>query len=147
MTAAEESGYPAHEASVFGGAGMEEWEILRYRTLAEKLLQRYFRASVELGRLPAPLGKGAGMMRAKVSAHKVTTFEDTMILVCDVEKCVKRLDAFEQVLVLRIAMQEYTHEEAAEVMRCAVRTVERRYPEALEKLALMFLERELLRPV
>lgn len=141
MAAAEVSANSGKRATV------DEGELPLYRTATVKLLRRYFRASIELGRLPVPLGKSAGMMRAKCSSHRLSSFENTMILVCDVERCVKQLDVFEQTLVGRIAMQEYTMEEAAGVMRCNEKTVRRRYPEALDKLTAMLLVRGLLERV
>ncbi len=131
-------------------AAVETWadtakELSLYRGTTEGILRRYMQASVELGRLPAPLGKGLGFLRAKSSAYKLTSFEDTMIFVCDVERCVKRLDSFEQTLVMRIAMQDYSMEETAELIKCNRRTLERRYPESIDKLTAMFLGNGMLK--
>lgn len=120
-------------------------ELSLYRKTTESLVRRYFRASVELGRLPAPLGKGLGFLRAKSSFYKLSSFEDTMIFVCDVERCIKRLDPFEQALLQRIAMQNYTIEETQKLMRCAKSTVMERYQDGLDRLSRMFLGNGMLK--
>ena len=114
-------------------------ELSLYRKVTEGVLARYLRCSVELGRLPAPLGKGMGFLRAKSSVYKLSSFEDTMVFVVDVERCIKRLDEFEQVLVQRIALQSYTFEETQQITRCGFQSVVRRYEEALDKLSAQFL--------
>lgn len=68
-----------------------------------------------------------------------------MIFVCDVERCVQRLDSFEQTLVTRIAMQDYTIEETSALIKCCRKTLERRYPEAIDKLTAMFLGNGMLK--
>jgi hypothetical protein len=120
-------------------------ELSLYRKVTEGVLQRYIRCSVELGRLPAPLGKGLGFLRAKASSYKLSSFEDTMVFVVDVERCIKRLDQFEQVLIQRIALQAYTWEETARLLRCAQSTVDERYPMTLDKLTAMFLGNGMLK--
>ena len=49
------------------GCGWDDAEELSlYRYTTENLVRRYFQASVELGRLPAPLGKGLGFFACKI---------------------------------------------------------------------------------
>lgn len=132
-------------AAAEAGKWEDAEELSFYRGTTKSVVRRYFQASVELGRLPAPLGKGLGFLRAKSSCYKLSSFEDTMIFVCDVERCIKRLDPFEQALVQRIGMQDYTLEETAALMHCVIRTVIRRYDDALDKLTAMFLGNGMLR--
>src|SRR5436305_13548863 len=56
------------------------------------MLRRYFRMSIELGRLPSILGRE--FFRAKVTSYRMNSFEDVVILVHDVEKCINLLDPF-----------------------------------------------------
>jgi hypothetical protein len=72
-------------------------------------------------------------------------FEDVVIFVHDVERCLEKLDEFSRQLLGRIALQEYTQEEAAGLLGCTTRTVERRYPEALDRFSEILLEMDLLR--
>ncbi|HEY1802255.1 MAG TPA: hypothetical protein VGG46_15120 [Terriglobales bacterium] len=110
--------------------------LYRDRTIA--LLRRYFRISIEVGRLPSLVGRE--VFRGRVTAYRMRTFEDAVIFVHDVEHGLERLDAFERELIGKIIFQEYTHDEAAHLMGCWRRTVGRRFPEALDRLSEIFLE-------
>jgi hypothetical protein len=56
----------------------------------EAILRKFFRMSVEVGRLPSILG--SEFFRTHVTSYSVSSFEDAMIFVHDVERCVARLD-------------------------------------------------------
>ena len=118
-------------------------ELSLYREHTMGLLRRYFRMSIELGRLPSVIGRE--FFRAKVSSYRISSFEDVVILVHDVDRCLARLERFEQELVARVILQEYSHAEAAVLLHCTRRTVTRRLPEALDLLSKIFLETGLLR--
>jgi predicted DNA-binding protein (UPF0251 family) len=117
-------------------------ELAFYRKYTEAMLRRYVRLSLSVGRMPALLGHDA--FRGKMSTYRVTSFEDSVIFVYDVEKCLKRLDGFSQELIRRIALQEYTQGEAAGLLRVSLRTIVRRYGEAIDSLTQVFLEYRLL---
>jgi len=114
--------------------------MYRVRTVA--LLRKYARLSVEVGRLPSLLGRE--FFRTHVTSYHMSTFEDLVIFVHDVERSLEKLDGFEQKLVARIALMEYTQEETARILGCARKTVVRRYPEALDRLSEIFLRGGLL---
>jgi hypothetical protein len=118
-------------------------ELSLYRDYTVGMLRRYFRMSIELGRLPSILGRE--FFRAKVTSYRMNSFEDVVILVHDVEKCISLLDPFSQQLIARVVLEEHTHEEAALVMRCARKTVSRLMPEALDQLSEIFLRKGILR--
>lgn len=120
-------------------------ELSLYREHTIGLLRRYFRMSIELGRLPSVIGRE--FFRAKVSSYRIHSFEDVVILVHDVDRCLAKLERFEQELVARVVLQEYSHSEAAEVLKVTRRTVTRRLPDALDLLSKIFLETGLLRPM
>jgi len=84
------------------------------------------------------------MFRGKVSSYRIHTFEDAVIFVYDIEKCLKRLDAEEMELIARIALQEYTQAEAAELTGQSLRSVVRKYGEAVDGLTQAFLDKNLL---
>ncbi len=115
-----------------------------YRKYTEGLLRRYAHMSMEAGRVPSLLGKE--MFRGRVTNYVVHGFDDVVIFVHDVEKCLEKLDVEQQQLVERIAVQEYTQAEAAELLGLSHRTSIRRYTEALDVLTAIFLERGLLDP-
>lgn len=126
-TQEEESNYIPNDPDVW---------LYRDRTIA--LLRRYFRISIEVGRLPSLVGRE--VFRGRVTAYRMRTFEDAVIFVHDVEHGLEQLDAFESELIGKIIFQEYTHDEAAHLMGCWRRTVGRRFPEALDRLSEIFLE-------
>ena len=115
-----------------------------YRRRTEILLRRYMSVSMDMGRVPSVMGNLE--FRGRGSSYRIRNFEDAVIFVIDVERCLKRLDGFSQELVARIALQEYTQAEAAELMNYGVRTVTRKYAEVLDRLTSLFLERKLLVP-
>ena len=119
-------------------------EVAFYRKYTEGLLRRYVRLSMEAGRAPSLLGRE--MFRGNVTNYSVQGFDDVVIFVHDVESCVKMLDEGQQHLIRRIALQEFTLEETASLLQLPLRTVHRRYGNALDELTEVFLERKLLEP-
>jgi hypothetical protein len=121
----------------FRDAGM--W-LYRHRTIA--MLRRYLRISIEVGRLPSLLGRE--LFRSKVTSYNMSSFEDGVIFVHDVEHALEQLNEFGQRLVATIVFQDYTQDEAAEVLHCGRRTVCREFPEAVDRISELFLEGGLL---
>jgi DNA-directed RNA polymerase specialized sigma24 family protein len=117
-----------------------ELSIYRKHTIA--LLRRYLRLSIEVGRLPSLIGREC--FRSHTSYVRPHTFEDAVHFVIDVEHCLEQLDPFSQQLIVRVVLQEYSEEEAASLLRCGLRTVERRLPDALDRVTEMLLERRIL---
>ncbi len=120
-------------------------EMAFYRKYTEGMLRRYFRMSMEAGRVPSMLGRD--LFRSKVTNYVVHSFEDVVIFVHDVETCLKLLEPAETRLIQRIAIQEYTQSEVARMMQISERSVVRRYNESLDELTALFLERKLLEPM
>lgn len=118
-------------------------ELRLYRERTLELLRRYYRLSLELGRLPSLLGRE--FFRSTVTTLCVPTFEDLVIFVHDMEVCLQRLDKFSQQLIARMVFQEYTGDETARLLGCDRRTVTRRYPHALDKLTAILFDLGVLR--
>jgi DNA-directed RNA polymerase specialized sigma24 family protein len=119
-------------------------DLWLYRDRTTALLRRYLYLSVEIGRLPSLLGRE--FFRARVSSYHVTTFEDAVIFVHDVERSLDRLNDFCQQVIARVVLQEYTELETAHLLHCSLRTVSRRLPDALDQLTAIFLTGGLLQP-
>jgi DNA-directed RNA polymerase specialized sigma24 family protein len=113
-------------------------DLWMYRARTEAILRKFFRMSVEVGRLPSILG--SEFFRTHVTSYTVSSFEDAVIFVHDVERCVAKLDRLSQTLIARVILQGYSHEEAGILMGCCRRTLERNLPEALDRLSEIFLE-------
>lgn len=120
-------------------------ELAFYRKYTEGLLRRYVKLSMEAGRAPSLLGRE--MFRGKVTQYRVRCFDDVVIFVHDVDRCLKLLNQDQNFLITRIAMQEYTQGETAGMLNLPVRTLLRRYERALDVLTRLFLERRLLEPL
>lgn len=137
--------FPSAAASSSAAAAVAAQDLHLYRDRTRALLRRYFRMSIELGRLPSLVGRE--FFRSRVTSYRMHTFEDAVIFVHDTERCLERLDPLGQQLIARIVFQDYTLEETAALVGCGRRTVVRRYPRALDRLSELFLEAELLRPL
>ncbi|MFZ0271773.1 MAG: hypothetical protein WB524_03580 [Acidobacteriaceae bacterium] len=115
-----------------------------YRKHTMALLNRYLQLSMELGRAPCVLGKIT--LRGRVSSYRLRTFEDGMIFVLDVEKCINQLDRTSRAVVAYVALESYTIPEAAVLTRESVRSVSRIYGQAMNRLTALFLQFGLLEP-
>ena len=100
------------------------------------MLRRYLRISIEVGRLPSLLGRE--LFRSKVTSYNMSSFEDRVIFVHDVEHALEQLSEFGQRLVATIVFQDYAQDQAAEVLHCARRTVCREFPEAVDRISELF---------
>lgn len=94
------------------------------------------------GRLPSLLGRE--FFRAKVTSYTVVTFEDRVIFVHDMKKCLGRLDEFSQPLLARHILQEHDQVATAGLPQCTERTVRRLTPLALDLLSEILLEMGLM---
>ena len=117
-------------------------DLWLYRDRTVGMLRRYLRLSIEVGRLPSLLGRE--FFRTRVTSYTVSTFEDAVIFVHDVEKILERLDSFEKKLIAKVVFQDYSQEEAARLLNCGARTVARRFPETVDRLSEIFLDGGLL---
>jgi len=123
----------------------ENVELWPYRERTVGLLRRYMRLSVETGRLPSLLGRE--FFRARVTSYQAATFEDVVIFVHDIERSLEKLDRFEQQLIAKIVLQEYSQWEAARHLNVGLRTVERCFPDAVDELTRIFLRGGILEPM
>jgi hypothetical protein len=113
-----------------------------YRKRTEALLRQYMQASMQMGRTPSILGNC--MFRGKVSSYRMHSFEDMVIFVLDIDKCIGKLDRYSQELISRIVLQEHSHSETAALTGNSVRSIVRRYSEAVDNLTEILMEYELL---
>lgn len=113
-----------------------------YRKHTESLLRRYLYASMQVGRAPNILGDP--IARGWCSSRPIRTFEDAVIFVLDVERCLNQLGSLERMMISRIVLQEYTQAEAATLLGMGIRTISYKFPAALDKLTEKLLETGLL---
>jgi hypothetical protein len=87
---------------------------------------------------------GGELFRAKVTAYKVHTFEDSVIFVHDMEQCLAKLDPLSRLLIGRVVLQEFTREETAAQLRVHERHLRRRLLEGIDRLTNILLRAKLL---
>jgi hypothetical protein len=71
-----------------------------YRKHTESMLRRYLYASMQIGRAPSILSDSVG--RGWASSRPIRTFEDAVIFVLDMERCLNRLGSLERQILGRI---------------------------------------------
>jgi hypothetical protein len=113
-----------------------------YRKHTESLLRRYLYASMQVGRAPSILSDPVA--RGWASSRPIRTFEDAVIFVLDVEKCLGQLGSLDREMLSRIVIQEYTQDEAARLLGMSVRTISYKFPQAVDRLTEKLLEAGLL---
>src|ERR1022692_3472790 len=125
-----------HERQAVEEDREREQRTYRRRTVA--MLRRYMRYSIETGRLPSLLGRE--FFRAKVTSYTVVTFEDRVIFVHDMEKCLERLDEFSRQLIARHILQEHDQAATGKLLHCTERTVRTYVPVVLDLLSEILLD-------
>ncbi len=113
-----------------------------YRKHTESMLRRYLYASMQVGRAPSILGDPVG--RGWASSRPVRTFEDAVIFVLDIEKCLDQLGSLDRQVLSRIVLQEYTQAETATLLGMSVRTISYKFLQALDRLTEKLLKAGLL---
>lgn len=120
-------------------------QVAFYRKYTEAMLRRYVRMSMEAGKVPSLLGRE--MFRAKVTSYRVESFEDVVIFLHDIERCLEQLSPEQQRLIARISLEEYTLLEAAAMLGLPPKTAIRHYRLALDRLTRIFLQARMLEPL
>jgi len=113
-----------------------------YRRHTESMLRRYLYASMQVGRAPSILSEPIG--RGWVSSRPVRTFEDAVIFVLDIERCLDQLGALDRQMLSRVVLQEYTQVEAAALLGMSTRAMSYKFPQALDRLTEKLLKAKLL---
>ena len=113
-----------------------------YRKHTERMLRRYLYASMQVGRAPSILSEP--IARGWASSRPVRTFEDAVIFVLDIEKCIERLGELDRELIGRIVLQEYTQPETAVMLGMSARAVSYKFLRALDRLTQKLLDNGLL---
>jgi hypothetical protein len=116
-----------------------------YRSRTISMLRRYLKFSIETGRLPSLLGQE--FFRANVTTYSVVTFEDRVIFVHDMEKCLAQLDKFSRELIARHILQEHDRWATARLLHCNEKTVRRLMPIALDQLCEIMLDAGLMEKI
>lgn len=115
----------------------------RARTMV--LLHRFLRTALSLGRLPSIVGRE--IFRTRMRTQPARALEDAVLFVCDVERCITALDAFEQRLIAFCILEDHSEWEASRQFQASQRNVSRCLARALDLLHESFCRKGLLRPL
>ncbi len=77
-------------------------------------------------------------------AGPIRTFEDALIFVHDMGRCIESLPSLDRDMLTRIVLQEYTQLEAATLLGMSVRALSYKFPAATDRLTQKLIEAELL---
>lgn len=119
-----------------------ELDLYMLRKHTHGLLRRYLYTSFQPCRIGSTLRAPVG--RGWVSSRPVITFEDAMIFVHDMERCIKGLPSLDRDILERVVIEEYTHLEAAPLLGMSVRTLSYKFGAAMDRLTAKLIEAELL---
>jgi len=107
------------------------------------MLHRFLRASLLVGRMPSVLGRE--IFRSRVSHVPARVFEDSVVFVCDVERCLRQLEPLERRLIAYCVFEDRSEWEAARRFHCSQSDVSRRLGSSLDLLYETFCRTGLLK--
>ncbi len=113
-----------------------------YRKHTHGMLRRYLYCATQTSRVASSLRDTQG--RGWVSSRPIHTFEDAIIFVYDMEKCLRSLPSLDRDMLIRHVLQEYTQPEAAVLLGMSPRTFGYKFPKALDLLTEKLFDAELL---
>lgn len=109
------------------------------------LLHRFFRKSLLVGRMPSLLGRE--VYPARLQGRSVTAFEETVVFVCDVDRCLSGLEPIDQRLIAYCILEDHTEWEAARHFHRSQSDISRRLHLALDLLHDTFCRLGILKPL
>ncbi len=115
----------------------------RTRTMA--LLHRFLRTALSVGRMPSLVGRE--IFCTRVQARTPGAFEDSVLFVCDVEKCIAQLNPLEQRLIAYCILENRSEWEASRQFHASQGFISRHLAHALDSLHVTFCRRRLLPPL
>jgi DNA-directed RNA polymerase specialized sigma24 family protein len=118
-------------------------EMLCFRGQTLALVRHFFELSSQMGRLPSLLGRE--FFRARVSHHRIPSFEDQAVFARDVELCFLRLSDEQAEIITLVGLYDFSHDEVAEMLHRSKAAISYWFSEALDALSEIFLVAGILR--
>lgn len=115
------------------------------RTRTMVLLHRFLRTALSIGRMPSLVGRE--VFRTQVQARPASAFEDAVLFVCDIEKCLGTLAPLEQRLIAFCVLENRSEWEASRQFHASQGFISRHLGHALDTLHVTFCSRGLLPPM
>jgi hypothetical protein len=125
------------------GASEPPPQTLHCRDQSLAILRHFLELASDPGRLPSLMGRE--FFRARVSPRGIPSFEDQIVFLCDVERCLSRLSHDQAEIVALKGLYDLPYHDVAQLLRCSQATAYRRFSEALDALSEAFLQARLLR--
>ncbi len=126
----------------------DEWEDTRadalfYRGQTLAIVRHFFEIASQIGRVTSILGRE--FFRAKVSHHRIPSFEEQAVFVHDVERALARLNEADADVIALVGLFHYSLDDVAVLLGRSRSGVARRYADSIDRLAHTFLATGLLR--
>ena len=125
------------------GPDMRLASFERTRTMA--LLHRFLRTSLSLGRMPSLFGRE--IFRAQAQSRRPSAFEDAVLFVCDIEKCLSELEPLKQRLIAYCVLENRSEWEASREFHSSQGFISKQLGLALDMLHRTFCQRGILPPL
>ncbi len=109
------------------------------------LLRRFFHTSLLLGRMPSVMG--GGTFRSRLRGRPSRAFEDAVLFVCDVERCLRSLEPFDQRILALCIFEDRSEWETARLFGRPQAHISRRLGQVLDLLHETFCRLGLLTPL
>ncbi|HVP49944.1 MAG TPA: hypothetical protein VMT56_01850 [Candidatus Bathyarchaeia archaeon] len=122
--------------------GAQRADALFFRSQALAIVRHFFEIATQVGRLPSIMGRE--FFRAKVSHHRIPSFEEQAVFVHDVELALSRLNESDAEVIALVGLFQYSLTDVATMLGRSRSGVAARFADSLDHLAETFLEFGLL---
>jgi DNA-directed RNA polymerase specialized sigma24 family protein len=116
-------------------------ELIALRPYTHTLLRRYVYARYQAARVFSCLNS---RLDGRASSRPIRTFEDALVFVIDMDRCLAALPSLDREILRRTLMQNYTQDEMATLLGMSPRTVSYKFSLALDRLTQRCIESQLL---
>ena len=117
-------------------------EMLCFRGQTLALVRHFFELSCQVGRLPSLLGRE--FFRARVSHHRIPSFEEQAVFARDIELCLARLSEHHAEIITLVGFYDFSYDEVAAMLRYSKGIVHQWFSDALDALSEIFLKAGIL---
>src|SRR5215471_2696226 len=94
--------------------GAQRADALFYRSQTLAIVRHFFEIATQIGRLPSIMGRE--FIRAKVSHHRIPSFEEQAVFVHDVELALSRLNEADAEVIALVGLFQYSLTDVATML-------------------------------
>ena len=118
--------------------------LIGMRGYTRTMIRRYVAARYQAARIFSCLDASRFSGAGRASFRPIRTFEDALVFVIDMDRCMESLSPIDLELLNRTMIQEYTESETACLMGMSARTVSTKAQVALDRLTQRLIDCGLL---